>query len=491
MPLTRSWTKTSSTPLVSPAARLLARLSKATTRPSAESEGDKLTLSPWMPDESTLTLVVWPVRRSCTKMSREPFVSPPTRFVAALWKATICPSAERAAAALKSSPWTPAVLTLTRVVVTPPGSSKIPFPSASRSWMKTSSAPLVSPGRRFVAELSKATKRPSADMAGARLAPSAWPPAESTLVRTVATPPGSSKKPFPSASRSWTKTSIRALVSPATRLEAALWNATKRPFADSTGAALTPSAWAPPTPTLTRTVATPPGSSKMPFPSASRSWTKTSGRPLVSPATRLVAALTNATKRPSADSATSRAFWPLEPSACTPSGPTLTRTVCWTAPAASEWRKKTLPPDAARLRPFTRGAASTAKFRPAVASTAPVPTWRNTRRMVSNTSESPSASRPNCCGSGSRNAATRSSAATAGKLNGGCSTRATARPAAPPTPIGRVWPVVRSRSVSTRSSRSPSPFRSVPAIASLTANVKTSPVPPSPSSGTGLSASAR
>ena len=51
-----------------------------------------------------------------------------------------------------------------------------------------------------MAALSKATKRPSAEMAGARLAASAWPPAESTLTRTVVTPPGSSKTPFPSAS---------------------------------------------------------------------------------------------------------------------------------------------------------------------------------------------------------------------------------------------------------------------------------------------------
>ena len=94
------------------------------------------------------------------------------------------------------------MLTLIRVVVTPPGSSKMPFPSASRSRTKTSSAPLVSPGKRFVAELSKTTKRPSAEIAGARLAPFAWPPAVSTLTRTVATPPGSSKTPFPSASRS-------------------------------------------------------------------------------------------------------------------------------------------------------------------------------------------------------------------------------------------------------------------------------------------------
>ena len=98
------------------------------------------------------------------------------------------------------------------------------------------------------------------------------------------------------------------LVSPGTRLVAALANATKRPLADSTGVLLTPSAWTPLAPPLTRTVAIPPGSSKMPFPSASRSWTKTSGRPLVSPATRLVAVLTNATKRALAESATSRAF---------------------------------------------------------------------------------------------------------------------------------------------------------------------------------------
>ncbi len=52
------------------------------------------------------------------------------------------------------------------------------------------------------------------------------------------------------------------------------------------------------TPKLTRSVEIEPVSSKMPSPSASRSCRNTSARPLVSPATRLVARDWNAMNRP-------------------------------------------------------------------------------------------------------------------------------------------------------------------------------------------------
>ena len=58
--------------------------------------------------------------------------------------------------------------------------------------------------------------------------------------------------------------------------------------------------WAPPLRTLTRQVAMAPGSSNMPSPSASRSWTKISAVLLVSPGTRSEAQDSKATKRPSA-----------------------------------------------------------------------------------------------------------------------------------------------------------------------------------------------
>ena len=94
-------------------------------------------------------------------------------------------------------------------------------------------------------------------------------------------------------------------------------------------------------------------------------------------------------------------------------------------------------------------------------------------------------------GSGSRNATTFPSAATAGKLNGGCWIRATARPSAPPMPIGWVWPVIRFARVTTWSVASPSPFRSCPSIASSFTKTNAVGVSVKPSRGTGSSALAR
>jgi hypothetical protein len=51
-------------------------------------DGNQLAKSPCDPAESTLTLSVVPDRRSRTKMSNQPFVSPDTRFVESLSKAT-------------------------------------------------------------------------------------------------------------------------------------------------------------------------------------------------------------------------------------------------------------------------------------------------------------------------------------------------------------------------------------------------------------------
>src|SRR2546430_2717212 len=70
-----------------------------------------------------------------------------------------------------------------------------------RSWTNTSSSlPLASPGTRLVANESKATKRPSALIAGLELLKFPWFPALSTLTRSVA--PGSRARPGTTHGRS-------------------------------------------------------------------------------------------------------------------------------------------------------------------------------------------------------------------------------------------------------------------------------------------------
>jgi hypothetical protein len=73
---------------VSPGTRLLARLQKATKRPSAEIPGAKQSSTAWIPAESTLARSVVPLWRSRTKTSWCPFVSPDTRFEARLSNVT-------------------------------------------------------------------------------------------------------------------------------------------------------------------------------------------------------------------------------------------------------------------------------------------------------------------------------------------------------------------------------------------------------------------
>jgi len=154
-----------------------------------------------------------------------------------------------------------------------------------RSWTNTSYVPFVSPATRLVDTLWNATKPPSAERAGAALESFPWVPSEVTLTRSVVP-----------VCRSCTNTSVLPFVSPATRLVAVLWNATKRPSAERAAPALAALPSVPSEATLTRSV--------MPV---CRSWTNTSVAPFVSPATRLVAKLTNATKRPSAERAGGKA----------------------------------------------------------------------------------------------------------------------------------------------------------------------------------------
>src|SRR5439155_797933 len=110
-------TKTSTAPFVSPPTRFEANEPKATKRPSAEIDGPPLMSFPSMPAELTLTRVVVPVSRSRTKTSETPFVSPPTRFEASETKATKRPAAEIDGSLLSLFPSTPAELTLTLVMV--------------------------------------------------------------------------------------------------------------------------------------------------------------------------------------------------------------------------------------------------------------------------------------------------------------------------------------------------------------------------------------
>ena len=140
-------------PLVSPGTRSVARLRKATVLPSAEIEGRVLSLFPCSPAEVTLTRRVCPLARSCTKTSEARLVSPGTSVVARLSKATSRPSAESAGYMQDWSGSLPPTPRLARTVV-----------PAWRSCTKTSTTVLVIPGTRFRAWLPKATLVPSAEM---------------------------------------------------------------------------------------------------------------------------------------------------------------------------------------------------------------------------------------------------------------------------------------------------------------------------------------
>src|SRR5437762_4951613 len=167
-------------------------------------------------------------------MSVAQLVSPATRLVAYDSKATKRPSALIEGLPLEPLPSVPALLTLTRSVV-----------PVHRSRTNTSCHPLVSPATRLVESEVKATKRPSALIAGpspVSLLPR-FPsfPALSTLTRSVVP-----------VRRSWTNTSGRPLVSPGTRLDAPETKATNRPLALIDG--LPPFPWFPALSTLTRSV---------------------------------------------------------------------------------------------------------------------------------------------------------------------------------------------------------------------------------------------
>jgi len=151
----RSRRKTSLTPLVSPATRLVATDSNTTYRPSELMAGQPQSPSASAPAVLTLARTVSPVWQSWTKISRLASVSPVTRLVARDSKATYRPSPLIAGALETPLPSVPALLTLILVVVPP-----------AMSCRKTSVVPLPSPVTRFVASDGNATYLPSSLRAG-------------------------------------------------------------------------------------------------------------------------------------------------------------------------------------------------------------------------------------------------------------------------------------------------------------------------------------
>ena len=125
-------------------------------------------------------------------------------------KATKRPSAE-----IEGSKLLAVALDAARPDAHPPGRARLPV---AHEHVRT---PLVSPGTRLLATEEKATKRPSAEIEGMKLALSPWTPPGPTLTR------GS----CPSGGRARTRRSA-PLVSPGTRLLAYEEKATKRPSAE-------------------------------------------------------------------------------------------------------------------------------------------------------------------------------------------------------------------------------------------------------------------
>ena len=101
-------------------------------------------------------------------------MSPGTRFPDGLQNVTKFPSPLIDGPSLFLLPSAPDESTLTRSV-TP----------VARSWRKTSNLPFVSPETRLFAKLTKATQRPSPEMAALKHCWLAWFPDESTLASVV------------------------------------------------------------------------------------------------------------------------------------------------------------------------------------------------------------------------------------------------------------------------------------------------------------------
>ena len=93
VPVILSLIKTSKVTLASPPAKLFARLEKATYRPSSLILGCCDSKLPIWPPEPVLTIAIAPVVRSLTKMSSTPLSSPATKLLAELRNATNFPFA--------------------------------------------------------------------------------------------------------------------------------------------------------------------------------------------------------------------------------------------------------------------------------------------------------------------------------------------------------------------------------------------------------------
>src|SRR5215204_529711 len=117
VPAARSRMNTSWKPLVSPGTRFEAEESKATYRPSRDSAGSALRLLAGTPPAPTETNWVVLVLRTRAYTSRLPLVSPATRLVASETKATTSPLPEIAGNRLCPLPPAPLELTDTRRVV--------------------------------------------------------------------------------------------------------------------------------------------------------------------------------------------------------------------------------------------------------------------------------------------------------------------------------------------------------------------------------------
>jgi hypothetical protein len=116
-PVARSCTKTWKTLAGPPGASSAEVLMNATNRPSAEMDGNSALPVPSAPVDDTLARVVAPVTRSRTKTSGRKLVSPPTRFDALPSKATNRPSAETDGYVEWKLPCTPPDETLSRDVL--------------------------------------------------------------------------------------------------------------------------------------------------------------------------------------------------------------------------------------------------------------------------------------------------------------------------------------------------------------------------------------
>src|SRR6266540_143024 len=97
------------------------------------------------------------------------------------------------------------------------------FDPVMRSNRKTSDAPLVSLATRLAAVLSNTTQRPFVESIGEVDAPIAAVQRLSSRLTNTVVPATTSRR----------NTSLRPLVSFRARLPAALWNATKRPSAET------------------------------------------------------------------------------------------------------------------------------------------------------------------------------------------------------------------------------------------------------------------